>query len=230
MSDRPDFTDGPEPLAPGQVQLEGGDTFTRVAADKANTTGELMVRVGVVPHAELRIEPGSYTSLTSPLGDARGREDGTLGAKLELHEAPAHGPSAVPALAVLVFTSVPTGSSVFRQRAMQPEAKLASDWTLSDRVDFGANIDVARPVESGERFTEWAVSGSLGVSLTTRYSGYAELFGVAPQLAGERHTGYADTGVLASLTPNFQVDARVGIGFNGASPDYFVGAGFARRW
>jgi hypothetical protein len=33
-----------------------------------------------------------------------------------------------------------------------------------------------------------------------------------------------------SLTPGYQVDLRGGMGFNGARPDYFVGAGLVHRW
>jgi hypothetical protein len=230
VSDRPDFTEAVETLAPGRVQLEGGHTFSRAAAEKTNTSGEVLLRIGVASRAELRLEAGSYSTLTSPLTDVRGREDGAVGMKVRLHDAPDSGRSIVPALSLLVATSVPTGSSVFRQRAMQPEAKLASAWTLSDRVSFAANVNVARPVDGSDRFTEWAASGSLGVSLTERYGLYAEVFGFAPQLSGAPRTAYANSGLTAGVTPSFQLDIRAGVGLNGTGPDYFVGAGFAKRW
>jgi hypothetical protein len=113
---------------------------------------------------------------------------------------------------------------------MQPETKLVTAWTLTDRLAFATNVNVARLVEDGQRFTEWAGSGSLGVSLTERYGMYAEVFGFAPQLAGAATTQYGNTGLTAALTPNFQLDVRAGVGLNGTGPDYFVGAGFARRW
>ena len=59
---------------------------------------------------------------------------------------------------------------------------------------------------------------------------YVEVFGFEPQLGGAATTKYANTGMTAALTPNFQLDVRAGVGFNRAGPDYFVGAGFARRW
>jgi hypothetical protein len=230
VSDRPDFTEAPQTIAPGRVQLEGGHTFARAAAEKANTTGEVLLRIGVAPRAELRLEPGSYSTFTSPVTDARGREDGAVGVKLRLHDAPESERSIVPALSLVVATSVPTGSSVFRQRAMQPEAKLVSAWTLTDRLSLATNVNVARLVDGGERFTEWSASGSLGVSLTERYGLYAEVFGFVPQLDDAPRTTYANTGLTAGLTPNFQLDVRAGIGLNGTAPDYFLGAGFAKRW
>jgi hypothetical protein len=230
VSDRPDFTEAPETMAPREVQVEGGYTFARTARERTHTTGEILTRIGLAPRVELRIEPGSYSTLSSPVGDSRGVEDAALGVKLRLHDARDAGRSLVPALSVVLLTSVPTGSRVFRQSAMQPAAKLVTAWTLTDRLAFAANINVARPVEDRRRFTEWAGSGSLGITLTERYGMYVEVFGFEPQLGGAATTKYANTGLTAGLTPNFQLDVRAGVGFNRTGPDYFVGAGFARRW
>jgi hypothetical protein len=230
VSDRPDFTEAPETMAPREVQVEGGYTFARTAREQTHTTGEILTRIGLAPRVELRIEPGSYSTLSSPVGDSRGVEDAGLGVKLGLHDARDAGPSLVPALSVILMTSVPTGSRAFRQSAMQPEAKLVTAWTLTDRLGFAANVNVARPVEDRRRFTEWAGSASLGITLTERYGTYVEVFGFEPQLRGAATTKYANTGLTAALTPNFQLDVRAGVGFNRTGPDYFVGAGFARRW
>jgi hypothetical protein len=136
----------------------------------------------------------------------------------------------MPAVSLVVLTSVPTGSRVFRQSAMQPEAKLVANWTITDRLAFATNVNVARPVEDRGRITEWAGSGSLGITFTDRYGMYVEVFGFAPQFEGAATTKYANTGLTAGLTPDFQLDVRAGVGFNRTGPDYFVGAGFARRW
>jgi hypothetical protein len=191
VSDRPDFTEAPETVAPRRVQLEGGHTFARADGERANTTGEVLLRIGVAPRAELRLEPGSYSTLSSPAGDTRGLEDAVAGMKFRLHDAPEAGRSLMPAVSLLVMTSVPTGSAAFRQNAMQPEAKLVTAWTLTDRLSFATNVNVARLVEDRQRFTEWAGNGSLGVSLTERYGVYAEVFGFAPQLDGAATTKYA---------------------------------------
>lgn len=126
VSDRPDFTEAPETVAPRRVQLEGGHTFARADGERANTTGEVLLRIGVAPRAELRLEPGSYSTLSSPAGDTRGLEDAVAGMKFRLHDAPEAGRSLMPAVSLLVMTSVPTGSAAFRQSAMQPEAKLVA--------------------------------------------------------------------------------------------------------
>jgi len=230
-SDRPDFTESTATMKGGEVQLEGGDTFEHVASVKTNTTGELLLRVGLGSRAELRIEPGSYTTVRSPDGDARGWVDAALGTKLRLYEPRDEKPSIVPAVSLLVLTSVPTGSAEFRQTKVQPEAKLASEWTLSDRVGLATNINVARPRDNENgRYTVFEGSVSFSFDLTSRLGVYTEVFGFAPQLSKVGHSRYGNTGLTFSLTPDYQLDLRGGMGFNGASPDYFFGAGLVHRW
>jgi len=230
VSDRPDFTESIETMKPSEVQLEGGHTFERVSSEKTNTTGELLLRIGVSDRVELRLEPGSYTKITSPLGDIHGREDGGLGAKLRLHVPSDDSPSIVPALSLVVRSSLPTGTWRFRQPRLQPEVKLASEWTLSERLSLATNVNVARPRDENGRYTELAASASFGYELTLRVGMYAEVFGFAPQLDGVGRTHYANTGFTVGFTPDVQLDLRGGVGLNGNAPDYFVGAGLVRRW
>lgn len=230
VSDRPDFTESTVTVGSGDVQLEGGYTFQRTTSQKTSTTGELLARIGLGSRAELRIEPGSYTKVTSPLGDASGREDGALGMKLRLHQRSDENPSIVPAVSLLLRSSIPTGTTAFRQPRLQPEAKLATAWTITDRIDLGTNINVSRPRDENGRYTLFEASASFGFDLAPKVGAFAEVFGAAPQVAGVAHTKYADTGLTFGLTPDFQLDVRVGFGLNRTNPDYFLGAGLVRRW
>jgi hypothetical protein len=214
----------------GEVQLEGGYTFERTLDVKTNTTGELLLRIGLGSRAELRIEPGSYTTITSPLGDSSGREDGALGTKIRLYQPSDDKPSIVPAVSLVALTSVPTGSIAYRQTHLQPVVKLATSWSITDRVALGTNINVSRPRDENGRYTVYEGSASFGFGLTERLGAYAEVFGFAPQVADLGHTRYLNTGLTFGLTPNFQLDARGGMGFNGTDPDYFLGAGLVFRW
>jgi len=230
VTDRPDFTESTSTMAPHEVQAEGGYTRTRAGGETSNTVGELLVRIGLTHFAELRLEPGSYSRVASPAGTETGWEDSEIGAKVRLHNAADDHPSAVPAVALVFGSSIPTGSNVFRERHAQPEVKLASEWTLTHRLGLATNFDVARPVADARRYTELAASASFGFELSPRYSAFAEAFGFAPEIAGAKHTSYLDSGVAAILSPNLQIDIRGGVGLNGVGPDYFVGAGLARRW
>ena len=217
-------------MDPGVVQAEGGYTFARTPDEKSSAAGELMVRIGLTHRAELRVEPGSYSWVVSPVAKQSGREDGEIGAKIRLRGAADDRPSRMPNVALVLASSVPTGSDGFRENRLQPEVKLAGEWTLSRRIGLGMNLDVARPVDDARRFTELAASASFGFELSSKVGAFAEAFGLAPELAGVKHTGFLDTGLTASLSPSVQVDVRGGFGLNGAGPDYFVGAGLVHRW
>jgi hypothetical protein len=230
VSDRPDFTESTSTVRPGGLQAEGGYTFARSAGERSSSAGELLLRIGVTRFAELRLEPGSYSWVTSASGTQSGREDGELGAKLRLHDAADEAPSPLPAVSVVLKSSVPTGGAVFRENRLQPEVELATEWTLASHVGLGTNIDLARPVVDGQRHTELAVSASFGFDLSPRFGAFAEGYGFVPKASGLKRTGYVDTGLTAALSADLQVDVRVGLGLNGTPPDYFAGAGLVRRW
>ena len=230
VSDRPDFTESTATMAPGDVQAEGGYTFARAASEKSSAVGELLIRVGVTHGAELRVEPGSYSWVTSPTGRQSGRDDGVIGAKVRLHEVADERPSPVPTVSLVLASSIPTGSDAFRQSRTRPEVKLAGEWTLTRHVGVGVNFDVARPIADTRRYTELAASASFGFDLSPNLGAFAEAFGFAREIEGAKHTRYLDTGLTASLSPSWQVDVRGGLGLNRTAPDYFVGTGLVRRW
>lgn len=231
VSDRPDFTESTSTVQPGDVQAEGGYTFSRSAGERSSSAGELLLRIGVTRRAELRLEPGSYAWVTSPGETRSGREDGEVGAKLRLHNAKDENPSPVPAVSVILKSSVPTGSGVFRENRLQPEVELATAWTLTRHVGLGTNIDMARLVaDDGRRYTELAVSASFGFDLSPRWGAFAEAYGFVPENSATKRTGYLDTGLTAALSADLQIDVRAGMGLNGTPPDYFLGAGLVRRW
>jgi len=231
VSDRPDFTESTSTVQRGDVQAEGGYTFSRTEGDRSSTAGELLVRIGVMRRAELRVEPGSYAWVKSDSGKQSGRDDAEIGTKLRLHNAEGERPSPLPAVSLILKSTVPTGSAAFRQNRMQPEVGLATEWTLARHVALGANLDAARPVgDDGQRYTQFAVSASFGFDLSLRIGAFAEAFGFVPEISGARHTGYLDTGLTAAISPDLQFDLRGGIGVNGTAPDYFIGAGLVRRW
>ena len=231
VSDRPDFTESTSTVDPAHIQAEGGYTFTRSAGEKSNSVGEILLRFGLARFAELRLEPGSYSWVTSPSGKDSGREDGEVGTKLRLYDPAGDNPSPVPAVAVVLKTSVPTGTAVYREKRLQPTAELATEWKIASHVGLGTNVNVARPVDDdGKRYTELAFSASFGFDLSPRFGAFAEGYGFVPENSGSKRTGFLDTGLTAALSADLQLDFRAGIGVNGTAPDYFIGAGIVRRW
>lgn len=226
VTDRPDFTESAAVVAPGWVQVESGYTFSREGALESHTAGEVLVRVGLLRAVELRLGFNSYVWVDAPSVEDGGFSDTELGLKLGPWEPGV--PSGGPGIALLLAASVPTGAEGFGEDEVQPGAKLAAGWDLSDRVAVGSNLNVALASDGGDRFTELGGSLALGLGLAERLGGYVEYFGFVRD--GRANEGFLNGGFTYLLSPDLQVDARAGLGLDGPEPDYFVGAGFAWRW
>jgi hypothetical protein len=230
-TDRPDFTDAPDVVAPRTVQLEAGDTYGRAGGERSNAIGELLFRIGVSRRLELRLEPGSYRRSDEGGGGPGhgahwGWDDAAVGFKLALREAPPEGEGGhAPALGLEARTTLPVGTV----SAAEPEAKLAASWELGKRWSVGTNLDYAlRAGAEGGRIGEVAATASFERELGARLHGFAEGYAIHP--AGAAGTQFVDTGLTLLLGPDAQLDARVGSGVGGNRRDYFVGVGLARRW
>lgn len=230
VTDRPDFTESSETVPTGLAQLESGTTFARDGDVRGTSIGEALLRVGVSSRAEVRLGFNSYSIQNEAGATARGLEDASLGAKFKLLQGGPAG-SAKPTVALLVWTSLPTGATPFRAQKLQPEMKTAFAWDLNDRVAFSSNLNYAWVRETFDSYGEVGASGSLGLGVTDRVGAYVEYFGFFPraEFVGKSH--FANGGVTFGLNDNLQLDARAGKQV--ARKDgtgYFIGLGISRRW
>ncbi len=227
MSDRPDFTESASTVAPGRFQLEAGYTFSDAGEEETETAGELLVRIGLGRRSELRLGLNSYRRIDGPGGQISGFEDTSLGVKIGLRPAPEAGSS--PAVALLLSTTLPTGSSELREPHPQPKALLALSWGLGADWALGANLGYVYASAGGRRFTELSGSLSLARSLGESLGAYVEVFGFSRTDGGGPDTRSVNSGVTLLLARDLQLDARVGFGLNREADDYFAGAGVVWR-
>ena len=230
VTDRPDFTESTETVPSGMRQVEVGTTFARRLEQQSTSVGETILRVAVLPRAELRIGLNSYT-LASTAGEAvRGFEDFSLGTKVKLMNGGGDG-SLKPNLSIIVGSTFPSGGAAFKANKPQPEMKFGMAWDLTSRVAFSSNLNAAYVTDNAASYAEFAATGSVGVGLTKRISSYLEFFSFLPQQNGVSASHYTNGGLTYLLTDNLQFDVRSGVGLRRtAGPDYFVGAGVSRRW
>lgn len=224
VSDRPDFTEATVVIAPAHAQAEAGYTLAGAGATHAHSMGELLMRVGLAPRAELRLT-GNYAVARSGGVSAGGMEDATVGTKLALLGAPR---GLVPAVSLLAATSLPTGAAAFRSERATPEAKLALGWSLPAELSLGANANWSRPADALGRHDAHAWSASLGRAVTPRVGAYAELYSVVESRDG-RASRFADGGVTLGVHDALQLDLRAGAELGGER-GFFAGAGVVRRW
>ncbi|MFQ5743479.1 MAG: transporter [Acidobacteriota bacterium] len=230
VTDRPDATESTETVSPGIFQLEMGYTNSRIEEERAHVFGEILLRVGLSELVELRLGFNSYRWVSLPQARLVGVEDSSLGVKLRLLEGGAGFGLDRPAVALLVTTALPTGSSAFRENSLQPEVRLALSWELTERVGMGSNLAFGYLSESGARFDQFSATLTAGYAVSDRVGVYLEYFGTFPEAADGRHRHFLNSGATFLLDRDLQLDARIGTGLNGRAKDHFLGVGTSLRW
>ncbi len=226
-ADRPDFTESPETVPPGSIQAEGGYTYSREENTTNQSIGELLVRVPAGTRAELRVGFNSYSIEHAAGLVRRGFEDMAVGTKVRLIEHEER--SLVPNVSILVLSTLPTGNRDIGSRVMQPTAKLALGWQLSERLSLQSNANYSYASEDGTRFSQWANSASFGAEVTTRLETFVEWFGTNPVSLGARRADYLNAGAAMKFGGSLRLDARIGTNAR-TTRDYFAGLGVSRRW
>jgi hypothetical protein len=227
-ADRPDFTEGVATVPPGWIQSEAGYTFSRVDRNTSHSIGELLVRIPAGNRAEARLGFNSYSIEHAAGLVRRGLEDAEIGTKVRLvtHEER----SIVPNVSILALTTLPTGNRDIGTNVMQPTAKLALGWQLSEMLSLESNINYTYSSEDGTRFSQWANTASLAAELTPRLGGFFEWFGTNPSSLGVKRADYLNTGFGLRFGNSLTLDARVGVNARRGASDYFAGFGISRRW
>jgi len=227
VTDRPDFTESSETIHPRRVQLEFGYTFDRSGDVETHTVGEILARVGVRDNLELRLGINSYANIDSPGGELSGPEDTFLGLKIKLLEGQGEHSEAVPHIALVGGTSVPTGGDEITTDEWEPEFVLSLAWDLSERFALGSNLGFAYLAAGEDRFRQVSGIIALGYSLSGKVGTYVEYYGFLPSGEDVPNTGYLNGGFTYLVNNDFQLDIRAGVGHNDPDPEYFVGFGAA---
>jgi len=226
-ADRPDFTESPITVPPGSIQAEGGYTYSRDESSTNHSIGELLVRVPAGSRAELRLGFNSYSIANAAGLVQRGFQDMAVGTKVRLIEHEERSP--VPNVSIIVLSTLPTGHRGIGSRAMQPTAKLAFSWDLSERLSLQSNVNYSYAIENGTRFSQWASSASFGTEATPRLETFVEWFGTSPASLGGKRVDYLNTGAAMKFGGSLRLDARIGTNAR-TIRNYFAGVGVARRW
>ena len=224
VGDRPDFTESAVTVTKGRIQVEAGATHSDAGKGESQEIGEILVRIGLSGQLELRIGLPSYALVDGPgTGDPSGFVDSSVGVKIALAELRGW------TTALLLGTTLPTGSSEFREPHPQPGAVFVAERDLTASVSLGTNVGYGYASAGGEQFGEAIASLAVGFGLGDTTGLFLEVFGTVPSGRGGPETYSFDAGVTQSLGPDFQLDVRAGVGLNSAADDVFVGAGLIWR-
>ncbi len=223
VTDRPDFTESA--VAVRRAQLEVGWTVATAGGGDRHRLGEALVRIPAVSGLELRVGLPSWTGDGRP-GAADGFGDASVGVKLELAGGAA-GSGDGGRLAVLAGTRFPVGDR--GSEGPRPEARLAGALPLAPRLALGANLGAAAAEDGAGRFAEALASAALGWEVGGPWGLFLEAYGIA-RSDGRADEAVVDGGVTLRLSPDLQLDARVGVPVHRGGRDLEAGAGLSVRF
>lgn len=233
VTDRPDFTESAVSVQPGRVQVELGVTAEQSGEVDSQSFGEILVRIGLSDAIELRLGANSYVRETSSAEEADGLENSSIGIKIELVHGGDEPQARKPAAALLIATTLPTGSPAVRQPHLEPGVVLAVEWSLGSRSAIASNVGVVYASDDDDQFLAGSLSVALSTDLGRGFGGYVEYFNLVPESSGPDDRHFLNAGFTYLISDDFQLDIRGGSevgGEMGSKADYFAGIGLAYRF
>jgi hypothetical protein len=232
--DRPHFPEASTAVGMGRAILEAGYTFTRKDTSLvSHSYPESLLRVGMFADwFEFRIGQNFLNDrrvVARTTADASGAQDLYLGVKVALTEQK----DFMPAIALIPQMTVPTGSRAVTAGRVLPGVNVDFSWEVVKDF-FGIEMLVANNQvqdDLGGFRHELATGLTAAFQVTKKLELFVEWDAFYPtgDIASARPRNYAVGGLVYFVTPNFEVDARVGAGLNGNSNNFLAGVGFAIR-
>ena len=230
ITDRPDFTESAFVVGRGTVQLEGGGTYADFGNECVTTLPELLVRWGITRTIELRFLTPTYAWIDGPDGSNSGFLSTALGVKIALNDGDGDGFWGKTGAALLVATTVPTGSSAVASSAWQPTATLSLAWDLSKTIGLGANIGWGRPEDVGRRFNTFFTSVAAGFGVAKNTSVFTELIFFDRERDRGPNTSTFQTGLTYLVNPDLQLDIRAARRLSSEGVEILIGLGASARF
>lgn len=253
-TDRPDFTDAVYSVGKGVTYLENGYFFrnTHEGPTRISTRQlpQSLLRHGLTDEFELRVKWNGYVmtdyrdATTGVHLSEFGGDDLNLGFKWELIQQQGWRPM----VSVVSGAIVPTGTRGISADAVQPHFNMVYGWGLRRwlylkgqtgadflRVSNAPVSDFASAVPGFvvERSNQasWHQSFCILSQWTKHVGAFHEWFMISNTGAGDaRAQHFLDMGTYIYLTPNIQLDARIGTRLSNRVSETLAGAGFSARW
>ncbi len=219
ITDRPDFTESPNAVSVGTIQVELGGTSETTDSFTANTFGEALVRYGIFDKFELRV---GIPSLISGDFEDSGLSDASIGLKWQ---AGSLGENAE--VGVIGFVTLPTGDDMFTSDGVDPSVIVTAGTSLTDNISLGTQIQGSYNTAGDDRQLDWDATVVLGLPVAGRIGAFAEIAASAPEVGDSQalfHFGF-----VIAMGDNAQIDVHGGTGLTDETPDSFFGAGFSFR-
>ena len=219
------------------MQLEAGYTFMMdndgTGDVRGHSAGEPLIRWGIgADWLELRLALFPTSRSTDDGSGWRtvgGTEDLYIGAKIGLTAQECH----FPEMAVILQSTVPTGSNEFTSDETLPGFNLLYAWEVNDKISLAGSTQANRQLDdgTGEAYVEIAQSVAINLGLSDDIALFTEWFTFLPNGADTAEVEhYFNGGFTLLLSDDVQFDIRAGHGLNRAADDFFAGVGLSVRF
>ncbi len=219
---RPSFSDSPTIVPVRHLQIESGLTYYSRSAGSPEVTdfGEALLRYGLVPRLELRLQLPTYFLGAS--GGPSGFDNTTVGVSYYLGKVLGFDLGIVPTVAF------PTGAQGIRDEMITPSVLLNGQHDLGGGSNIGGTIGQTYEKSGSHRFDQTEATLVYVHPCNKLLSAFVEYAGYFDQ--EDRPTHYAHVGLQLLTTKTSQIDLHGGVGLNASTPHAFVGAGYSVRF
>ncbi|MES2464378.1 MAG: transporter [Armatimonadota bacterium] len=229
--ERPGFTNGTDTVPLARFQFETGYQYARDGkTSEHEIDNSAQLRYGISSRAEIRLGVPAYDWFSSGDGmpGTRGLADSSFSAKWRFLD----GMEAKrPSLALILGTTLPTGSKQLGDSHLQPQAALESHFDFADKYSLEANFVYSDARSEGKRFDQYSGGLNLGYNASQTLGMFVETYRISPTEYGGVTGTYVDGGLTYLLGKDTQVDLNGGTGVTrGVRSGFFVGAGIAHRF
>jgi hypothetical protein len=220
VTDRPDFTESAVAVPVGVLQIELGSTYEQGSGVKIFSGPELLLRYGFTKRWEWRLGLPDYAHQSGGGSRISGTGDTYIGFKYQA------GPTRAGwDISIIPAMNIPTGDSGFGSGHWDPEVLFCLSQDLHDNKSWAMMAALSAPMDTGSRNFTWHQTLVFGYTLNERLSLFLEYAGTFPRRGNAQHLLHS--GFAYALDSRSQLDFHFGFGLSNASPDYFIGFGYA---
>ena len=218
-TDRPDYTESASSVGKGILQRELGASAFQHGAGSIWNVGEGLIRYGLINRVEVRVSlPDAMggDELDTGFGDsgiALKAELGTIAKKLQM--------------ALIVSTSLPTGSDDYGSDGASPGFIIVAGTQLTERISLGSQFSAELMDQGFENVLSKGFTLVAGFPVSERVGGFTEI--VAELTPDQDAQLQFHTGLTLSVNPDVQLDVHGGFGLTEFTPDTFFGLGVSIR-
>lgn len=236
-TDRPDFTESPNVVPKGALQIETGfvleNDVSDIGVETTNTTiNTSLFRYGIADKTELRLnwafnanktvqDAGNCLSCDSLSSSETGFSPFFIGIKQNLHRGDR------VAIGFLAHLYLPFTNTINDDELnFAPEFLLPISIDITDRfgiaVQFGMTWDGSEPSPTG------LYTLALGYAITDQLSFYVEPYGYkGTYIPSGSYDRRLNGGFTYVIKDKLQLDLTGGFGYSDFAPDNFIGCGFS---